>query len=91
MFESRGILEHVARGVAGLGALAGALAMAPAHPWLSAAAVVVGLIALRGCPMCWTIGLVQTVAAKMRGTSDDKLCLNGECSLDQSGRAADRH
>lgn len=80
MFESRGILEHVARGAVGLGAMAGAVAMASTHPWLSAAAVVVGLVALRGCPMCWTIGLIQTVVARMRGAPTDKFCVKGQCS-----------
>jgi hypothetical protein len=81
MFGSRGILEHVTRGAVGLGALGGAVAMASSHPWLSSAAVVVGLIALRGCPMCWTIGLIQTVVAKIRGAPTDEFCVKGQCSV----------
>ena len=46
MFGSRGFLQHVARGVVELGALAGAVAIGSTHPWLSATAAVVGLIAL---------------------------------------------
>ena len=83
MFGSRGILEHVGRGVAGMGALAGAVALGSAHPWLSAAAAVVGLVTLRGCPTCWTIGLIQTVAAKIRGRPTDQLCVRGGCSIDR--------
>jgi hypothetical protein len=88
MFESRGIVAHVVRGAIGLSALAGALAMASTHPVLSAAAVVVGVIALRGCPMCWTLGLMQTVAAKIRGTRTDKPCAKDQCSLDQRGASS---
>jgi hypothetical protein len=80
MFASQGILEHLGRGLVGLGALAGAIAMAPTHPWVSASAVGVGLIALRGCPMCWTIGLIQTVLARIRGAPTDKFCAKGQCA-----------
>jgi hypothetical protein len=70
--------------------LASAVAIASTHPWLSAAAAVLGMIALRGCPTCWTIGLIQTVAAKIRGTPTDHLCKSGECSHDRSGGARQR-
>jgi len=65
-FASRSIIEHVLRGVIGVGALWAAIAIAANYPWASLALGVVMLIAFRGCPMCWTIGLVETVRARLR-------------------------
>jgi hypothetical protein len=59
MFASRTLTEHLLRGIVGIGAMIGAVAFAPLG-WASLLLVPVGLVALRGCPMCWTIGLVQT-------------------------------
>jgi hypothetical protein len=71
MFASRGILEHLARGVVGLAALFVAAMFGTSHPWWSLLAMPVALVALRGCPMCWTIGLFQTVVARVRGRPTD--------------------
>jgi hypothetical protein len=78
MFASRSLPEHLARGIVGLGALVAAAPLAPLHPWLAFAALPIGLLALRGCPTCWLIGLVQTVAprfGKARG------CVDGSCAV----------
>lgn len=53
---------HLARGVVGALALAGAVWALGAH-WaasavIAAALVVVALVAWRGCPTCWLMGLV---------------------------------
>lgn len=64
-FASVGLAEHLARGALGIAALAAAL-WAAWHlpgPWptpLSLGLGVVSLVAFRGCPVCWTIGLVET-------------------------------
>jgi hypothetical protein len=81
MFASKSLVEHVVRGVVGLAAFAFAAMVAPAHPLLALAAVPLALVALRGCPMCWTIGLAQTVAAKLRGASRTDTCVDGRCAV----------
>lgn len=81
MFASKSIFVHLIRGVVGLGAFALAATVAPAHPLLAMAMVPVALVALRGCPMCWTIGLVQTVAARLQGKPAVGLCADGSCAL----------
>ena len=81
MFASRGIVEHLARGVVGLSAFAAAGVVATTHPWLSVAAIVVAFVALRGCPTCWTMGLIQTVVAKVQGKSSAGVCADGSCAL----------
>jgi len=81
MFASKSIPKHLTRGAIGIGAFVAATSLAPQHPGLSLAAIAVALLSLRGCPMCWTIGLVQTVIARVRGKPSTGLCVDGSCSL----------
>jgi hypothetical protein len=69
MFASRTLIEHILRGVVGIGALWLALAIAASHPWSSLALGALVLLAFRGCPICWTIGLFETVAQQIRKPS----------------------
>ncbi|MEU4346099.1 hypothetical protein [Streptomyces sp. NPDC023838] len=69
--------RHLARGAVGFGALAGSLALLPVVGLASLLLAPVGLIALRGCPMCWAIGLVETVSAGRLRRS----CAEGRCDL----------
>ncbi|WP_437963887.1 hypothetical protein WMF04_29680 [Sorangium sp. So ce260] len=80
MFASKSLVAHVARGVIGFGALAAAVLLARDLLWLSLALLPVALVALRGCPMCWTVGLIQTVAARARGERPEGLCDDGGCA-----------
>lgn len=61
-FGNKSITIHLIRGVLGLGALYAALSALPTTPWLSVILVPVALFMLKGCPTCWTLGLVETVA-----------------------------
>lgn len=79
MFASRTITGHLARGTVGLSALGTAVALGPVHPLIALALVPVALIALRGCPACWTIGLIQTVAARSAARRPAGTCLDGHC------------
>jgi hypothetical protein len=68
-FASPSIMIHLARGASA--ALLGFLAMLSLHTMTlggSLGAVVAAggaLFMLRGCPMCWTVGLFETVAARV--------------------------
>jgi len=66
MFASNTLTEHILRGAIGIGALWLAVAIAATHPWSSLALGVVVLIAFRGCPICWTIGLFETTRHQWR-------------------------
>ena len=68
MFASTTFAEHILRGLTGLVAIAAAI-------WLghvSGTAALVGsvglgliaLVALRGCPICWTTGLFEMVRSR---------------------------
>ncbi len=60
MFASATLMEHVLRGAVGIGALWYAVAIAEIHPWASLALGALVLLAFRGCPICWTVGLFET-------------------------------
>jgi hypothetical protein len=45
---------------------------------------VAALVALRGCPMCWTVGLVETLSQGRRD-STDALSTNGAASESMRG------
>ena len=70
MFASNTLTEHILRGAIGIGALWLAVAIAATHPWSSLALGVVVLIAFRGCPICWTIGLFETAHQRWRSRHD---------------------
>lgn len=89
MFASKSIVEHLARGAAGLGALAAFVVLAAAHPWLSLPLIPLALVALRGCPMCWTVGLVQTVLARLQGKASSGPCIDGSCAVRAQRRTLD--
>jgi hypothetical protein len=86
MFGSRTIARHIARGTVGFGAVAGAVALTPAQPLVWLVAIPVAALAFRGCPMCWTVGLAETVAARVRGVAVDRAAIT--CTADGCGPAA---
>jgi hypothetical protein len=65
IFASKSVGEHLIRGVIGAGAAVAALRLLSEPSWISLAAALgiggLALFAFRGCPMCWTIGLINTV------------------------------
>ena len=90
MFASKSLAEHVSRGALGLGAL-GAAAHFADRGWPALLLLPVALLALRGCPMCWTIGLVETFWARLRGHAINASCFDGPCAQvpkDDNGRVA---
>ncbi|MFI1017605.1 hypothetical protein [Streptomyces sp. NPDC020965] len=76
-FASASLPRHLARGAVGFGALAGAVLLLPVTGPGSLLLAPVGLLALRGCPMCWAIGLVRTVSMGRLRSS----CADGRCEL----------
>ena len=65
LFASTSLLGHLVRG--GIAALLVIWAIQhQARHALSLAAAAGAVIAFRGCPLCWTIGLVETFAQRLR-------------------------
>lgn len=72
MFGSAFLGAHLLRGAAAAALLAWAIVHQTAHPWLSLGAGVAALVALRGCPMCWTLGLVETLSQGLRDSTAER-------------------
>ena len=64
IFGSAFLGAHLMRGAAAAALLAWAIVHQTAHPWASLGAGVAALVALRGCPMCWTVGLIETLSKR---------------------------
>jgi hypothetical protein len=64
-FASSNLAEHLVRGVIAFLALAWALTHQENIP-ASSLAFIVALIAFRGCPMCWSIGLMETIMGRLK-------------------------
>ncbi|WP_280430909.1 hypothetical protein [Nocardia brasiliensis] len=76
-FASRSLPVHLAKGAIGFGLLAASLALLPILGWIGLLLVVPGLVALRGCPTCWAIGLAQTLSRSRL----HRVCTDGRCTL----------
>ncbi|WP_131741301.1 hypothetical protein [Actinomadura roseirufa] len=76
-FASASLTRHLARGAAGFGALAGAVALPPVAGPAALLLAPVALVALRGCPTCWFVGLLQTIS---RGRLE-RSCRDGRCEV----------
>jgi hypothetical protein len=68
VFGSAFLGAHLMRGAAAAALLAWAIVDQAEHPWASLGAGVAALVALRGCPMCWTVGLVETLSQGRRAS-----------------------
>ncbi|WP_411105829.1 hypothetical protein [Streptomyces sp. cmx-4-9] len=80
-FASRSLPRHLVRGAVGFGSLAGAVALLPLLGPASLLLAPVGLLALRGCPVCWAVGLAQTLSrGRLR-----RACTDGRCALVRDG------
>ena len=67
---SSSVRLHYARGLLGLLALVAAVLGAAAGAASALALLALTVVAWRGCPTCWALGLVQT---------RDRVCRDGTC------------
>lgn len=68
MFASKTVVAHIVRGV-----IAAALivwAVQSSDPFFAVAAVVAAVVVMRGCPLCWTIGLFETIGERIKVRAD---------------------
>ena len=68
-FASQTLLGHLLRGAVAIELLIWAFTH-QSHTALSFLAAIGALIAFRGCPICWTIGLVETVLQKINPSAE---------------------
>jgi hypothetical protein len=60
-FATQTLMGHVIRGTVAFALLHLAIAQQHLHPVASLLAGLMALVAMRGCPVCWTIGLAETL------------------------------
>lgn len=64
MFCSSSVSIHLLRGAAAFALIAAALYFKLLGPMGSGMALIGAFLLLRGCPMCWLVGLVETIARR---------------------------
>ena len=69
MFQSGSVARHVIKGILGFGFLAIALQYASVLGWWTLVPVAGALVCFQGCPMCWTVGLIDTVLHRKTSTA----------------------
>ena len=77
MFASRTITAHLMRGLIAAALIAWAVLQQVAHPALALTAAVLAVVAMRGCPLCWTLGLLE----RARRSTQRRASNIAECGL----------
>lgn len=65
LFATQTLTGHLIRGAAAIALLYAAVSQQQAHVGWSLLAGLAALVALRGCPVCWAVGLVETVQQRI--------------------------
>jgi hypothetical protein len=65
LFASISLAGHLVRGAVGIALLYWAIHH-QSETALSIAAGIGALIAFRGCPVCWTVGLIETIMYRIK-------------------------
>ncbi len=76
MFKSRSVALHLFRGALGFGLLAIALLYPSKLGWWALTLIAGALVSFRGCPMCWTVGLMETLLHR----KTNAVCADGSCA-----------
>ena len=64
LFATQTVTGHLIRGAVAFALLYFAFGDQHLHPVASLVAGLLALVAMRGCPMCWAIGLVETICLR---------------------------
>ncbi|WP_432026357.1 hypothetical protein [Streptomyces sp. 1222.5] len=86
-FASKSVPRHLARGAIGFGLIIGSIALVPVAGPATLLAAPLALIAFRGCPTCWMVGLAQTISLGRL----ERQCVDGACFLSRAHTSARGH
>ena len=75
MVASKTLSAHIARGIIAAALIIWAFSHQSSHPGIAVAAGVVAFFAMRGCPMCWTLGLIATIAQRLDAPARDSVAV----------------
>jgi hypothetical protein len=95
LFATQTLAGHVIRGAVAFALLYLAIGTQHLHPVASLLAGLLALVSMRGCPVCWTIGLVETIRQRYgevesRGLPRSALLRRVRHGLEQFHRIAGR-
>ncbi len=69
------VAAHLTRGAIGFGLIAATIALTASVGPAALLLAAPGMIALRGCPLCWIAGLIQTISAgRLKRTCTESSC-----------------
>jgi hypothetical protein len=71
------LARQLTRGAIGFGLIGAALTLTPSAGPAALLLALPGIVALRGCPMCWIAGLIQTISAGRL----ERACTDDRCTL----------
>lgn len=71
------ITWHLLRGAGALVLIALAVLLSSAYPWTAPPAVIGALLLLRGCPMCWLVGLLERLSARKAAPASEATSQRG--------------
>lgn len=74
LFATQTLSGHLLRGAMAFALLYTAVSQQHAHPIWALLAGGLSLIVMRGCPVCWAIGLVETVGQRWRAMRTHRNC-----------------
>ncbi len=66
MFCSSSVTVHVLRGLGALGLVLATFFLEPLGFFWSGLALIAAFLLMRGCPMCWLMGLIETIYERRR-------------------------
>jgi hypothetical protein len=69
LIAGRTLAAHTARGGVAAALLLGIFLTRPADLWVALPPLLIAIVLMRGCPMCWTATLLELVARRGRGRS----------------------
>ena len=77
ILASKSVARHLVRGALGFGLIGVAITLTTSAGPAALLLAPFGLIALRGCPTCWCVGLAQTISAGRL----ERSCTGANCTL----------
>ncbi len=73
VFGNRTIGLHLLRGILGVAALYAAFSTMNDTVWPSIILLPAAIFLLKGCPLCWTMGLIETIVMAVHKRNERKL------------------
>ena len=78
-FGNQTVVLHLMKGILGLSALGISLYTTNSEIWPSLVLIPASLYLLWGCPVCWTMGLIETVVMRFHQRNAERGALSQGC------------